>query len=215
MANTEGAPPTGPAGVSALGHRDYVGGMWEEIGRLQFDFLVAQGLRPEHVLLDVACGSLRAGVHFIPYLESGHYLGLDMEAALIAAALEEELPASVVQEKVPEFVISSEFEFERFSRRPDYAIAQSLFTHLVPDEIRGCLTKLRQAFGHESFRFFATFLEGDSEGNPPTSHTHLAFYYSEAEMASFAADTGWAFEYIGGWDHPRNQMMSLLKPEPG
>lgn len=213
MANTDGAPPTGPTGVRTLGHRAYVGGMWEEIGRLQFNYLLAQGLRPANVLLDVGCGSLRGGIHFIPYLDPGNYLGLEMEASLVQAALEQELPATVVQEKVPEFVISSQFEFERFSRRPDYAIAQSLFTHLVPDDIRLCLTRMRQAVGQGGCRFFVTFFEGDSSGNPPSSHTHLAFNYSQSEMQALTADTGWTFEYIGVWGHPRGQMMSCLTPQ--
>jgi len=45
------------------------------MGQWQLDFLVGQGLRPWHCLLDLACGSLRAGVRFIDYLEPGHYLG--------------------------------------------------------------------------------------------------------------------------------------------
>lgn len=36
-------------------HREPVGGMWEEIGRLQFDFLIQNGLKPDHKLLDVGC----------------------------------------------------------------------------------------------------------------------------------------------------------------
>ncbi len=32
-----------------------IGGRWEEIGRLQFDFLVAEGLMPAHTLLDIGC----------------------------------------------------------------------------------------------------------------------------------------------------------------
>jgi hypothetical protein len=35
--------PQGEEAVEKLGHRNYVGGMWEEIGKLQFDFLVQQG----------------------------------------------------------------------------------------------------------------------------------------------------------------------------
>lgn len=54
-----------------------VGGMWKEIGRLQFDFLVAHGLAPSHLLLDMGCGTLRGGLHFIRYLEPGHYWGVD------------------------------------------------------------------------------------------------------------------------------------------
>jgi hypothetical protein len=211
-AETPDAPPTGPEGVEALGHRTYVGGMWEEIGRLQFNFLLEQGLLPSHVLLDVACGSLRGGVHFIPYLDSRKYHGLEMEAALVDAALAHELPSQLVEEKAPEFVISSDFEFHRFSRRPDYAIAQSLFTHLVPDDMSRCLTRLRDFVGDRTCRFFVTFFDGDSDRNPATSHTHLAFWYSQSEMESFAADAGWDFEYIGPWGHPRGQMMSCLTP---
>src|SRR6476620_10345865 len=75
-------PPHGVEGIRQLGHRDYVGGLWDEIGQLQFDFLVSNGLKPQHYLLDIACGSLRAGIHFIPYLETGHYLGIDKEPEL-------------------------------------------------------------------------------------------------------------------------------------
>ena len=57
------------------GHRLFVGGvddfLWTRIGELQFDFLRAQGLRPNHVLFDIACGALRGGVHFINYLDAG------------------------------------------------------------------------------------------------------------------------------------------------
>ena len=34
-------------------HRDFVGGMWVELGRLQLEFLKHQGLLPAHSLLDV------------------------------------------------------------------------------------------------------------------------------------------------------------------
>ena len=61
-------------GVMVFGHRDYVGAHWEELGSLQFRFMVDQGLLPHHVLVDIACGSLRGGVHFIPYLDPGNYL---------------------------------------------------------------------------------------------------------------------------------------------
>ncbi len=47
--------------IDAGTHRDMVGGMWEEIGRLQFEFLRARGLKPSHRLLDIGCGSLRGG----------------------------------------------------------------------------------------------------------------------------------------------------------
>ena len=42
-------------------HRGVVGGMWDEIGKLQFEFMVKQGLKSEHKFLDIGCGSLRGG----------------------------------------------------------------------------------------------------------------------------------------------------------
>ena len=67
-------------------HRGYVGGMWEEIGKVQIDFMVGQGLRPDDVFVDVACGSLRAGRHFISYLDPANYLGLDVRTRAFHAA---------------------------------------------------------------------------------------------------------------------------------
>lgn len=52
-------------------NRGSVGGLWEEMGQRQLEFLVEQGLGPCDDLLDVGCGSLRGGVHFIRYLEQG------------------------------------------------------------------------------------------------------------------------------------------------
>src|SRR5216684_3760408 len=61
----------------ALDYREYVGGHWDHMGRLQISYLMEHGLQPHHYLLDVACGSLRAGRYFILYLQPGHYYGLD------------------------------------------------------------------------------------------------------------------------------------------
>ena len=44
--------------------------------------------------------------------------------------MEQEIDANIIEQKKPEFVISSEFEFHKFSRKPDFCIAQSIFTHL-------------------------------------------------------------------------------------
>src|SRR5215472_262077 len=79
------------AEVRAGRHRECVGGLWEEVGQLQLDFLVAQGLMPHHRLLDIGCGSLRGGVKLIRYLCAGHYAGIDLHESLLNAGYEIEL----------------------------------------------------------------------------------------------------------------------------
>ena len=58
-------------------HRDVIGGPWNEIGSLQFEFLKRHGLLPPRHLIDVGCGSLWGGVHFAAYVQPGHYWGID------------------------------------------------------------------------------------------------------------------------------------------
>ena len=65
------------AEIESRAHRELVGGLWEELGVLQFEFLVKRGLKPHHRLLDVGCGALRGGVHFVRYLDPGCYHGID------------------------------------------------------------------------------------------------------------------------------------------
>ena len=61
--------------VSRGQHRDVIGGLWEELGQLQLDFMIREGLKPHHKLLDIGCGSLRGGIHYIRYLDVGNYVG--------------------------------------------------------------------------------------------------------------------------------------------
>ena len=201
--------PEPNAQVESLDHRAYVGGLWEKIGRLQFEFLLRQGLARSDCLLDIACGSLRGGVHFINYLNPGNYLGIEKQRRLVELGIEKELGRAVFLKQKPEFVFSGDFEFHRFSKIPSYSIAQSLLTHLVPSDIHTCLRNLR-AFVKDGHVAFATFFEGDSSCNSDESHPHKCFHYSVEEMDAFGRRVGWKPTCFGNWDHPIDQVMILL-----
>jgi ubiquinone/menaquinone biosynthesis C-methylase UbiE len=193
--------------VDGDGHRAYVGGLWEALGTLQFHFMIDQGLEPQHVLLDVACGSLRGGVRFIPYLQPRCYLGIDMQQRLIDIGIEKELGRKLHALKHPEFVTSDRFEFDRFSTQPDFAIAQSLFSHLTAPDISLCLKNLR-AVAKPGTKFYASFFETEQpHKNATTSDPRGKFLYTRHQMAEFGAQCGWNSRYIGAWGHPRDQRM--------
>lgn len=206
----------GEEAIKESSHRAYVGGVgdnmnWKYIGLLQFAFLVKQGLRPSHTLMDVACGSLRAGLHFIPFLERGNYFGIDKEEYLIKMGLKNEVDPKVIEDKAPEFVISSAFEFEKFSRKADYAIAQSLFTHLPYDMVGDCLEKLHHHMNING-RFYATyFIAKDKTNNPNEPHDKLGFWFTKAQVIQLGKDAGWAVNFIGDWGHPRGQKIVEYK----
>ena len=199
--------PQGDKGIEKKGHRGYVGGKWEKLGQLQFDFLVSKGLRPDSFLLDIACGSLRLGVKAIPYLKPSHYLGIEKERGLVKAGLEKELDSELREHKNPNIVISNSFEFEKLGQKDDFAIAQSLFTHLPPGMINLCFSKLYPYLDNDGV-FYATYFRSEQKiRNPRKPHDHFRFEYTQEEMLRFGETNGFTSKYIGDWNHPINQII--------
>jgi hypothetical protein len=199
--------PEGDKGIEKRGHRDYIGGNWEEIGTLQFDFLLSKGLTPESYLLDIACGALRLGVKAIPFLEPDHYLGIEKEKGLVAAGFENELDKEVRAKKRPRIVISDAFEFGKIGQKADFAIAQSLFSHLPPGLINLCFNNLRPWLADDGV-FFATYFEVETpRKNASIPHDHGYFAYTKSEMMEFGAANGFTAKYIGDWKHPAHQVI--------
>jgi SAM-dependent methyltransferase len=189
-------------------HRAAVGGMWDVIGPLQFEFLREQGLKPNHRLLDVGCGSLRAGRFFISYLDPYCYLGVDGDEALVRAGLAREIDPDVAWVKKPEFAFSYDFRFP-FDRKPDYALAQSVFTHLTPDQMVVCLVNLRR-FAPDC-KFYVTFNESSFPWpNWFSPNSQRTYFYTRRQLEKVADKCGWAMTYIGDWKHPRDQRMVLF-----
>ena len=124
-----------------VNHRKYVGGgspeMWYHIGKIQYHFLVSNGLKPNHTFLDLGCGSLRLGQYLIPMLDKGGYYGLDAREDMVQEGLRNELLYEVARVKLHTFSYNHEFDFS-FINSFDYAIAQSLFTHLSMEYIELC-----------------------------------------------------------------------------
>jgi SAM-dependent methyltransferase len=199
-------------------HRELVGGLWDEIGSLQVAFLVRQGLRPSHTLLDVGCGCLRGGIHFVRYLDQGHYFGIDADQSLLDAGYDVELARAGLTGRLPRHHLrhSSSFDVSAFGVTFDYALAQSVFTHLGPPEIVRCLEAVSLVV-RSGGTFFATFFEvpegfaGDRFRHDPggvvTSATADPFHYRWSDMMGFANGLPWRAERVVDWAHPRAQRM--------
>jgi SAM-dependent methyltransferase len=199
-----------------------IGGMWEELGQLQFDFLVRQGLAPDMLLLDVGCGCLRGGIHFIKYLDSGNYYGLDLNQPLLDAGYDEEVTAAGLQARLPRenLICDSQFAFERFGKSFQYALAQSVFSHLPLNHIRLCLIKLAACIA-KGGRFYATFFVSPPghaielpllhEPGGVVTHPHRdPYHYTVEDLTWCAKGLPWKVDYLGEWNHPRAQKMILF-----
>lgn len=208
-----------PGEVEAARHRTFVGGLWEEMGRHQLDWLRAQGLRPEERFLDVGCGALRAGRFLAGYLDPGNYYGIDVNKDLIELGYGRELDdATRARLPITNLRMTDRFDAD-FGVRFDRAIAQSLFTHLNLNQIRLCLYRLATVV-RPGGKFYATF--GERVRSYPLDGTDKTrrysernvFWYYRSDMRWVAGFSPWDFEYVGDWGHPRGQKMVVYTRRP-
>jgi SAM-dependent methyltransferase len=192
-------------------HRARVGGKWDEMGQVQYDFLVGMGLEPHMKFLDVGCGSLRAGRLLVPYLDAGNYFGIDIGAEIVEAGYTHELDEAG-RERLPLANLRMTDRFDAdFGVQFDMAIAQSVFTHVSLNHIRLCLHRLSKVM-KPGARFFATFSEKAADypidGMWGRAYTERnVYWYYRQDMRWAAQRTPFEFRYIGAWGHARGQKM--------
>jgi len=200
-------------------HRSYVGGMWEQMGAFQSDFLKQHGLRPQHTFLDVGCGSLRAGRVLVDYLSPGNYYGIDIDPGIIGAGYDHEL----TEEQRARLPVENLHATDRFDCsfgqvRFDTAIAQSVFSHISLNLMRLCMYRVAQVM-KPGGSFFVTFFErepeapidhfGTSTGSQVTTYTERdPYWYYSSDLEWMITGMPWEYHYIGDWGHPRGQRMA-------
>jgi SAM-dependent methyltransferase len=196
---------------------------WDETGKPQFEYLVKEGLTPEHYLLDVGCGALRGGIHFIRYLEAGHYVGVDKNKKELDRGRNVKLRKYRLRDKRPVLVEMADFDFPSLDQSFDYALAQSVFTHLPLNGILRCVLKIDKVLVPGG-RFYATFYENPEGrfnlrpmvrakvGRPDilTYFDRDPYHYDFATFRWISEGTALTVEYLGSWGHPRDQKMMVF-----
>jgi len=178
-------------------------------------------LKPEHYLLDVGCGSLRGGLYFIKFLKKGHYFGIDKNSEFLDGG-KIELYESHLLNKNAVLRLMENFDFKKLNQTFDYAIAQSLFTHLGEDKIKLCLKNIEKVLKKDG-KFYATFFESSPDHNDkPIIHNGTdgkittfpnknPYHYPLSFFQKLCDDTSFGVHYIGKWNHPRDQKMLVFK----
>lgn len=182
--------------------KEAVGG-WNELGKLQFHFLCDQGLRPNHALLDIGCGSLRAGVHFIDYLAPGRSTGIDISDRILEAG-RPLLARGMSEAKSPRLIRNRDLRSREFADSEfDFVLAQSVFTHMPLADIEECLASVGRVM-RPGGQFFFTIFEAER-----TEYEPIAEYF---RFPAFVIDNlcrlhGLTLERVDDFAHPRGQSM--------
>lgn len=193
--------------------------LWDMKRDFQIQFLLKEGLSPEHRLLDFGCGVLRGGIPIIHHLRPGHYFGVEVRRELLDQA-HRELAESGLAHKNPNLVLLEDGDACTSPFRFDFIWAFAVFIHLDDVQLDRAL-RLLYGLLAENGALYATVNigakpEGTWQGFP------LVFrefeYYSEIFQRNgfLVTDLGSLIEH--GHRHPRlsleeqsNQRMLIAK----
>ncbi|GAA3022262.1 class I SAM-dependent methyltransferase [Streptosporangium longisporum] len=179
------------AAVGSASHR-----RWTALGKMQFDYLVRHGLRPEHRVLEIGCGNLRAGRLLIGYLDAGNYHGIDISPDILIAA-QDTLAHYRLRDRFPHLMPVRDL---RFTALPDGAFdvvhAHSVFSHSPIQVIEECFRnvgRIMKPGGWFDFTFDRT--EGEE-------HQVLGedFYYRTETLVDLAVRCGLRATFMEDWE---------------
>src|SRR4051794_2009669 len=108
---------------------------YEQVGRLGFEVLLKEGLKPSSRVLDVGCGSLRLGYWLMRFLDSGCYFGIEPQRDMLQLGLDEIVEPEVVARADAHFKHNTDFDFSVFGESFDYVFARSVWTHASKTQI--------------------------------------------------------------------------------
>jgi len=132
-------------------YRAYVGSpkAYDVTAATQFALMVGLGLREDHTLLDIGCGSLCGGRLFIPYLRPGCYYGIEPQAWLVEDGIHYEVGEELRRLKRPTFRYVDDFSLTGFNVLFDFMVAQSVLTHVSQVQLDHCLSQAKLALKPE------------------------------------------------------------------
>lgn len=172
-------------------------------GFTQFSLLVNLGMRQQHNLLDVGCGSLRGGKLFLAYLLPKHYCGIEPNEWLVKEGIENEIGNDMVQIKEPVFVYDDNFALSAFDRNFDFIMAQSIFSHASVSQIKLCLGEAKKVLT-ESGIFAASYVQGKENYEGEDWVYPGLVTYTPEYMESLAVEQGLVCKHLK-WNHPNRQ----------
>lgn len=201
-----------------VGKRDW----YDQLAALQVSLLFAAGLRDDHRLADVGCGSLRAGRMLIPYLKPGRYFGVEPEKWLVEEGLQAELGKEILKVKRPSFRFVADFSVGGFGTQFDYVLSQSVFSHTYPELTKLGFSNIAESLA-PSGKLLATFREADpGDRGPKVNSAGEVFpngwvrgggfrYYWE-DIEAYLKESGLVGRRLA-WPHPTQSWFAACKPD--
>jgi SAM-dependent methyltransferase len=192
----------------AVGNSDR--GQWRRAGARQFTYLKKHGLKPQHRLLEIGCGNLRAGWRFINYLDAGCYYGIEISPEVILGAQQTLVREGLVA-KLPYLTLVDDMSFAFLpDHHFDVVHAHSVFSHSPPAVIEEAFRNVGRILRPGGF-FDFTFNRTDGRER---SVLREDFYYHSETLLELAGRCGLDGEFMTDWEE-LNHRQSKIRVRPG
>ncbi len=193
-------------------YRAYVGppNQYDFMGATQFRLLTGLGLREDHHVVDIGCGSLRAGRLLLQYLLPGRYHGIEPNAWLWQQALDREIGTDVQTKKAPRFSAETDFQLSDVTdASTDFIIAQSIYSHTGLDLFTTSVQAAARSLSPHGQFLFTAILPGNrgAQKMPHGAETSGWVYpgctcFTQQSILQVCADAGLHVQKLA-WFHPR------------
>lgn len=174
---------------------------WLALGELQHAYLLEHGLQPDHDVLEIGCGNLRAGWRLIQHLEPGRYTGIDISPDVLLSALDTIVEFDLA-DRDPRLTLVDDLTFawlpdERF----DVVHAHSVFSHCPIDVIEECLDHVGRILRPDGFFDFTYNATSGREHQV----LHEDYYYRPETLIAAAERRGLRAEQMTDWEGRHKQ----------
>lgn len=183
---------------------------YDLMGATQFRLLTNLGLRHNHRVLDIGCGSLRAGRLLIQYLDPGGYHGLEPNKWLIDGAIDHQIGHDTLALKRPVFLHHDTFSTREFGIQFDYVLAQSILSHAGTDLVATILEGIALALSSDGLAL-VTFMEPRLPAASDDVHGWVypeLVRYRPKDITGHARRAG-LYSCRLRWRHPRQRWYAL------
>jgi SAM-dependent methyltransferase len=167
-----------------------------DVGEEFLSYLKEHGLRPEHRLLDYGCGILRGGLQFIPYLQPGNYVGVDISPTRLEQGRRLMAEAGVADDRYETHHVQDCSLKELGDRTFDIVWAHAVLMHMPEQDIRTLLSSLKAHMAPGAV-FYFTFFPSQKLGTDQIARDQVRdFYYPTDFMRKLFEDAGYSFEIM-------------------
>ncbi|KQY57357.1 MULTISPECIES: methyltransferase [unclassified Nocardioides] len=159
-------------------------------GRKQLMTLLHHGLNPDSKVLDIGCGSLRAGHWLVRLLDPGCYYGIEPNREMLEAGVDVLLGPEMVAAKRPTFSHRDDFSMAHFNETFDFYVARSIWSHASKPQIEVMLDGF-VATSAPNATFMASYYPASAERPDYDGDEWLGRSHESDESGTIAHDFGW------------------------